>query len=207
VERTTKLHKSARRDIEAFEERAKSYEHGWRGRLHKRIIERSVDLVLSTGDEPNKALDVGCGTGYFLRTLAMRCPTAIELVGVDPAGPMVEVATASTSDPRLSYLGRVAAEHLPFEDREFDVVTAITSFDHWSDQRLGLAECSRVLKPDGRLVVVDLFNPLLAPTLVTTHRGKARTKRRVERLLKGAGFDELEWRGLYSTWIRAVVAR
>ncbi|MGB9112978.1 MAG: class I SAM-dependent methyltransferase [Acidimicrobiales bacterium] len=198
---------SVRRDIEAFEVRANSYENGLRGRLHKRIIERSVDLVLSTGHEPNKALDVGCGTGYFLRTLAIRCADAGELVGVDPAAPMIDVATQLTSDPRLSYLARVGAEHLPFEDDAFDCVTAITSFDHWSDQRLGLTECARVLEPGGRLVLVDLINMLLAPTLVTTHRGKARTRRRVQRLLGATGFDDLEWHGLYSTWIKAVVAR
>ncbi len=198
---------SVRRDIETFEERAKSYEHGLRGRLHKQIIERSVDLVLSTGDEPKKALDIGCGTGYFLRTLAIRCPEAQELVGVDPAAPMIDVATDLTNDPRCSYLARVGAEHLPFEDGAFDWVSAIMSFDHWSDQRLGLTECSRVLKPGGRLVLVDLFNMFLVPTLVTTHRGKARTRRRVQRLLRDAGFDDLEWHGLYSTWIKAVLAR
>jgi ubiquinone/menaquinone biosynthesis C-methylase UbiE len=197
----------ARRDVEAFAMRAKAYEHGFLGRLHKQIDERSVDLVLSTGREPEKVLDIGCGTGFFLRTLALRCPNAVELVGVDPAAPMIEVATELASDPRISFLGGIGAEHLPFEDDEFDVVTAITSFDHWSHQRSGLMECLRVLNPGGRLVLVDQFNVLLMPTLLTARRGKACTKHRVERLLKDARFDNLEWHGVYRTWIKAVVAR
>jgi ubiquinone/menaquinone biosynthesis C-methylase UbiE len=40
----------------------------------------------------------------------------------------------------------------------FDLVVSVTSFDHWSDQQAGLAECHRVLVPGGRLVLVDQFS-------------------------------------------------
>jgi ubiquinone/menaquinone biosynthesis C-methylase UbiE len=197
----------ARRDLRAFEARAAGYEHGFLGRLHRQIDDRTIELLLASTSEPKKVLDIGCGTGYFLRSFAARIPNAVELVGVDPAAPMIDVATASSNDSRLSFLGRVGAEHLPFENGAFDAVTAINSFDHWADQRLGLTECWRVLRPGGRLVLVDLINLALAPTLVTTHRGKARTKRRLRRLLVGSGFDELQWHRLYSPWVKAVVAR
>ncbi len=193
------------RDIEAFEQRAQKYERGLLGRLHKEIIKRSTELVLTSGPEPRRVLDVGTGTGFLLRELARLCPDASELVGVDPAQQMTEVATAKTNDPRVSYLAGVGAEHLPFEDGAFDVITAVTSFDHWADQRLGLFECHRVLAPGGRFVLVDLFNVCFYPTLLLTHRGKARTKRRATRLLRRCGFQTIEWRGLYSTWMKAVV--
>jgi ubiquinone/menaquinone biosynthesis C-methylase UbiE len=196
-----------RRDLRAFESRASRYEHGFLGRLHRQIDDRSIDLVLAIDPEPDKVLDIGCGTGYFLRSIAARCRSALEFVGVDPAAPMIDVASTSGNDSRLSFLARVGAEHLPFENGTFDIVTAINSFDHWSDQRLGLTECWRVLKPTGHLVLVDLFNLALLPTLITTHRGKARTKRRVQRVLAGTGFGEFEWHRLYSTWIKAVVAQ
>jgi ubiquinone/menaquinone biosynthesis C-methylase UbiE len=57
-------------------------------------------------------------------------------------------------------------------------VISTTPFDHRADQRTGLAECARVLAPDGCLVLADLFSVLLLPTLLAGRRGKARTRRR-----------------------------
>lgn len=176
------------------------------GRLHAEVASRTLELVLSHNAAPRRVLDVGCGTGLFLRSLAARSPDTTELVGVDPAAAMIDVATSKTEDARIEYLSHVGAEHLPFEDRAFDVVIAINSFDHWADQRLGLTECFRVLAPDGSLVLVDLITRLLLPTLLVTHRGKARTKRRVARLLREAGFEDAQWHPGYSVWIKAVVS-
>ena len=77
---------------------------------------------------------------------------------------MVEVARAMASDMRLSFnVG--FAEHLPYESTSFDLVLSTTSFDHWHDQERGLAECARVLEPEGYLVLADLFSRCLLPTL------------------------------------------
>lgn len=197
----------ADRDVEAFARRAHKYESGVLGRMHKQIALRSVELVLKSGPPPKRILDVGCGTGYLLRELEQRCPEAVELTGVDPANEMIRAAVAASATTKVNFLEGVAAEHLPFEDAAFDVVTATNSFDHWSDQRLGMRECHRVLVPGGRLVLVDLFTPILAPTLVASHRGKARTKRRVNALLANAGFEDPDWQTLYANVIKAVVAQ
>jgi ubiquinone/menaquinone biosynthesis C-methylase UbiE len=154
---------------------------------------------------PRRVLDIGCGTGQLLRTLATRYPKADELCGLDPAPTMVAVAEAAADDPRLNFVTGVA-EHLPYPDRHFDLVLATTSFDHWSDQRAGLAECARVAAPSGRLVLVDQFSILLGPTLVGDRRQKARLRGRVDRLLSAAGFASWRWHGLYTPLIRAVVA-
>ncbi|HUA95935.1 MAG TPA: class I SAM-dependent methyltransferase [Acidimicrobiales bacterium] len=193
------------RDVTAFADRAPGYEQGWLGRMHRDIAERTVDLALSTCPRPRRVLDIGCGTGYLLRSLASRCPGAIALHGVDPAAPMVEVARTSADDDRLHF-SSAAAEHLPFVDGTFDLVVSTTSFDHWSDQQAGLGECSRVLVPGGHLVLVDQFSLWLSPTLVITHRGKARTKRRCSRLLRAAGLRRPAWHELYSVIVKAVTA-
>jgi len=196
---------TAHRDVEAFDERAPGYDRGWLGRLHHEIADRTAALAASLVPAPRRVLDIGCGTGYLLRSLAVRYPEAIELVGVDPAPSMIEVARRSSGDERLWFAGGVA-EHLPPGDRRFDLVVSTTSFDHWSDQRAGLGECARVLAPGGRLVLVDQFSRWLAPTLLTSRRGKARTRGRATRLLWRAGFSSPRWHRLHAVIINAVTA-
>ncbi|MGH9092718.1 MAG: class I SAM-dependent methyltransferase [Acidimicrobiales bacterium] len=193
------------RDVAAFHERAPRYEHGRLGELHREIADRAADLALAAGAPPQRVLDVGCGTGYLLRSLAARLPEAGRLTGVDPAPGMVGVATAAAGDARIGCAVAVA-EHLPFPDGAFDLVVSTTSFDHWSDQRAGLAECARVLAPGGRLVLVDQCSRWLLPTLVGDRRGKARTPRQLVRLLDGAGFSGIRWQRLYAVVIGAATA-
>jgi len=94
---------------------------------------------------------------YLLRRLGALLPAAVQLVGIDPAPSMIEVARAESADERLSFSVGVA-EHLPFLDQTFDLVVSTTSFDHWSDQQSGLSECARVMTPGGGLVLTDQFS-------------------------------------------------
>jgi ubiquinone/menaquinone biosynthesis C-methylase UbiE len=192
------------RDIRAFDERAGGYEHGWLGRLHHDIAERTTSLVLSVKPEPARILDVGCGTGYLLRLLAERCPGAVELRGIDPAPAMIGAATtAADGESRLTFqLG--SAERLPLLNASVDLVVSTTSFDHWADQRVGLGECARVLVPGGHLVLVDLFSNWLALTQVGNRARKARTRRRATRLLRAAGFGPPAWHCVYARIINGV---
>src|SRR6185437_13258598 len=191
--------------VDAFEARARGYEDGWLGRLHTEIAERTAGLALATVPDPRRVLDVGCGTGYLLRALASRRPAIERLDGVNPAPTMVAVAEASTATGRLHCRTGVV-EDLPYPDGTFDLVVSTTSFDHWSDQRAGLGECARVLRPGGALVLVDQFSTWLAPTLMVTHRGKARTRQRCTRLLIDAGFRPPTWHPLYTPLVKAVTA-
>jgi SAM-dependent methyltransferase len=193
------------RDVTAFGERAPRYEQGWRGRLHHEIADSTAALAQATRRSPRRVLDVGCGTGYLLRGLAGRYPQAHALIGVDAAPAMVEVAAAHAPDERVG-LSVAVAEALPFPAGAFDLVVSTTSFDHWSDQQQGLAECHRVLDPGGRLVLVDQFSGWLLPTLLFGRAGKARTPRRAGQLLAAAGFRSLAWHRLYALIIQAVTA-
>jgi ubiquinone/menaquinone biosynthesis C-methylase UbiE len=140
------------RDVQAFDERAASYESGRHGQLHKEISDRVVELALSRVPAPRRILDVGCGTGYVLRQLAARLPQASEFLGVDPAPKMTEVARSASADERVHFVPGTA-ERLPAGDSAYDLVVSTTSFDHWTDQAAGIRECARVLAPDGTLVL------------------------------------------------------
>ena len=193
------------RDVAAFGERAQGYDEGWRGRMHHQIADRTVDLALTCVPAPRRILDVGCGTGYLLGRLAARAPQAEVLAGIDAAPAMIEVARAAAADDRTRFV-MGTAEQLPWPTETFDLVVSTTSFDHWADQRTGLAECVRVLAPDGFLLLTDLFSALLLPTLLAGRRDKARTRRRAVHLLTAAGLHSPHWHRLYAVIIQAVTA-
>lgn len=103
----------------------------------------------------DRVLDVGCGGGHILRALAERRED-VTLQGVDLSHEQIGRARK-----RLAGFGdRVQVEtgnamDLPLEDQIFDIVYSCASIKHWPDQALGLAECARVLKPGGQLVIVE----------------------------------------------------
>jgi len=194
------------RDVQAFDERAVGYEAGWRGGWHRDIVGRTADIALACAHEPPRVLDVGCGTGLLLRLLASRLPRATELVGVDPAPHMVEVAQAAGAGDARIRVHRGVAEELPFADASFDLVVSTTSFDHWADQRAGLRECARVLAPGGWLVLTDLFTLWLWPTLLMGRQGRARTRGTATCLITAAGFRSPVWHRTYATILQTVTA-
>jgi len=193
------------RDVQAFDDRAASYESGRHGQLHKEISDRAVRLALSQVPAPRRVLDVGCGTGYVLRQLAARLPGASEFLGVDPAPKMIEAARAASSDERLNFTQGIA-ERLPADESVYDLVVSTTSFDHWTDQAAGIRECARALAPGGTLVLTDQFSSLLWPTMLGSRRGKARTRSRAGRLITAAGLRDPQWHPCYAVIIRSVTA-
>jgi ubiquinone/menaquinone biosynthesis C-methylase UbiE len=118
---------------------------------------------------------------------------------------MVKTANVITQDDRLTFAVGVA-EQIGYPDDAFDLIVTTTSFDHWSDQQAGLRECARVLRRGGQLVLVDQFSRMLMPTMLTSRRGKARTRSRATSLLLRAGFCSPHWHRLYAVIVHAVTA-
>jgi ubiquinone/menaquinone biosynthesis C-methylase UbiE len=104
-------------------------------------------------------IDIGCGTGATLRRAADFVTNGV-LIGIDPMPRMLEIAREKTADHPAGdsvefRLG--SAENLPIDDDFADFVFAFDTFDHWRDKERGLVEVHRVLRPDGRFVVVKDF--------------------------------------------------
>lgn len=101
-------------------------------------------------------VDIGCGTGCALRHASDQVTNG-SLIGIDPVPRMIEIAqekTAGHSAADLIVYHQASAEELPIEDASADVVLAFDSYDHWQDQPGGLGEVRRVLKINGRFVVL-----------------------------------------------------
>ncbi len=95
-------------------------------------------------------VDLGCGTGYWLPVYAA---DAGHVVGIEP-DPALRAAAARRVTPTLDVLAG-SAEHIPLADSSADVVHARFAYFFPPGTEAGLTEVLRVLKPGGRLVVVD----------------------------------------------------
>jgi ubiquinone/menaquinone biosynthesis C-methylase UbiE len=129
-----------------------------RGR-ERAIREETIQLgALQSG---MTVLEVGCGTGT-LALLAQKTVSSGQVYGIDPSAAMIRVAQAKAARQGRSVDFRVSAiEALPFNDATFDVVFASLMIHHLPDslKQPGLAEVYRVMKPGGRLVIVDMKPP------------------------------------------------
>jgi hypothetical protein len=102
--------RAAADDVAAFERRAAGYDGGRLGEWHRRLAGKVAGLVRGLEPTPEAVLDVGCGTGQLLRALARSMPDGTRLVGADPAGAMIAVASAAPNPPDQVSFVRAAAE-------------------------------------------------------------------------------------------------
>ena len=112
------------------------------------------ELAASLFDESDTVLDMGTGAGLLLPALLEK---ASNVIAVDSSITMLEMARRSAGElsSRCDFrLGDL--EHLPIADGEVDAVMACMVLHHLSTPAKALAEAGRALRPDGRLVVVDL---------------------------------------------------
>ena len=143
-----RLSPGLRRRIKAsFEEAAGDEEH-FPSTIDPRIYH--VQLILEYFGEltGKRVLDVGCGKGRFARVLAERHPLA-RIWGLDISEAMLKFAP-----PGIRVCAGSMTE-LPFPDGAFDASYATESLEHAVEIPAAVSEMCRVLKPGGRLVIID----------------------------------------------------
>lgn len=129
--------------------------------LHHRWRERAADLArLRPG---GRALDVATGTGDLAIALARRVGPSGEVVGSDFSEGMLERARAKDHAVRWEQANALA---LPYADGTFDAATVGFGARNFSDLRQGLGEMARVVRPGGRLVVLEITTPTRPPLSV-----------------------------------------
>lgn len=126
--------------------------------LHHRWRQRAADLArLSPGD---RALDVATGTGDLAVELATRVGPGGEVVGSDFSEGMLAVARRKAPELRWEWGN---ALELPYEDDTFAAATVGFGARNFSDLDRGLAEMARVVRPGGRVVVLEITTPTRPP--------------------------------------------
>jgi demethylmenaquinone methyltransferase/2-methoxy-6-polyprenyl-1,4-benzoquinol methylase len=126
--------------------------------LHHRWRERAADLA---GVGPGgRALDVASGTGDLAVELARRVGPAGTVVGSDFSEPMLDRARQKSSAVRWEWAN---ALELPYPDGGFDAATVGFGARNFSDLDRGLAEMARVVRPGGRVVILEITTPQRPP--------------------------------------------
>lgn len=159
----TSFWKARRRNLAHVDplDQARSEFDAWSRTYDQSLLQRyffgpSHRLMLSQmSDADLNVLDVGCGTGRWAELVLNAWPTA-KVTGLDLSQEMLRKAEprAAIYPDRLD-LVHGDAQGLPFDDATFDLVTCSHSFHHYPDQRGVVAEMARVLKPGGRVMIVD----------------------------------------------------
>jgi len=100
-------------------------------------------------------LDVGCGTGRWAEMVVNYLPHS-EVWGLDLSDKMLEhAAVRARGYPGRMHFSQGDSQSLPYHDASFDLVTCSHSFHHYPDQLKVVKEMRRVLKPGGRIMLVD----------------------------------------------------
>jgi ubiquinone/menaquinone biosynthesis C-methylase UbiE len=168
------------------------------GPSHRVLIGRIRALV---GNARFRLLDVGCGTGVFAARVREEFARS-EVWGVDLVASMLSKGRHRWNGPA----GRAIpvqgdSERLPFATGSFDLVTSSNSFHHYPRQDVAIQEMRRVLRPGGRLLIIDgyrdgpwgwfIYDFCVASIEGEVHHASAR---RFRELMAQAGFQAIAQR-------------
>ena len=127
-------------------------DQGWRCTLARMALR----------EETNAILDVACGTGDVSLGLRKKAPRA-RIVGIDFSQAMLDLAKVKIDRAQAGIeLVAASAEELPFFQADFDLLTIAFGIRNVVDKKKALAEFYRVLKPHGRLAVLEFSQPQAA---------------------------------------------
>ena len=127
-----------------------------------RIWRRNAIRVISDTDKSLRVLDVACGTGDFSIGIAKASSAESSVTGVDLSENMLETGRKKVLKARLEdkiVLETGDCEHLHYADMTFDRVSVAFGVRNFEHLELGLKEMLRVLKPGGKLVILELSLP------------------------------------------------
>ena len=130
--------------------------------------------------------DIGCGTGNVAEILS---PCVQEVIAVDPSEPMLRAARKRLADCRNIRFAHGSLSDLPVDDASAHAATLVLVLHHVSDPENALREVRRILKPDGRILIIDMLehdHTIFKQSMGHAHLGF--NPDTVKQLLSDAGF-------------------
>ena len=184
------LAERARIASESFRQKGADWDEMRALDLPAQAVEDALLSLVPTGPR-GRLLDIGTGTGRVLELLA---PRVREGLGVDASKAMLALARARLSAPGLAHCAVRLADmyRLPLADRSFDTVVLQMVLHHAEDPAGAVQEATRVLSPNGRLLVIDLAeHDRTDLTGKLAHRWSGFSDDTIIRMFTSAG---VEWR-------------
>lgn len=150
--------------------------------------------VLGLIDPTLVAGDLGCGTGQLTETIA---PYVRQVIAVDDSVDMLDAARRRVGERPNVVIRRGDLEALPLEAGELDFAMLALVLHYSPDPAMALAEVARVVKPGGRLLVVDMLpHQREEYQQQMGHVWLGFSEKQMSRFLTGAGFDDVRIREL-----------
>jgi ubiquinone/menaquinone biosynthesis C-methylase UbiE len=192
--------------VEFYDRVAPEYD-AWAGGLHGRVAAKLVDVT--SPRRGDSVLDVGCGTGLVTHLLAESVGAKGSVVGIDLSARMLDLARPRAR-ANTTFMA-MAAEHMVFRDRSFDLITYGQSLPYLIDPLASLEEAVRLLRPGGRVALSlhrrslqteaqDLFYKVLGDLAIRHHmrvpehspeRSVFGERENLPRLLDELGFEKI----------------
>ena len=167
----------------------------WIMRLLNRENANMNDLTMEQMNlQPREyVLEIGVGGGYLMdKIAATQIPDFI--AGIDPSTDVLQIGKKKFSRQiKQGYieLQQASGESLPYSDRFFNKICTVNTIYFWSDPKLVLDECDRVLKPNGKLVICYNSSAFLEESKLTQHGFNAYEVEELESMMETSGFTNI----------------
>lgn len=136
---------------EQYDRMADVYDQRWNNYIAKSLSFLKYWVQISA---EATVLDIGCGTGEFERLLLTENSQQM-ITGVDISEEMLLVAKQKCRTyPNVSFQNASVSD-LPFADNTFDVIVSASAFHYFDNPDIALKEMRRVVKPEGKVVMLD----------------------------------------------------
>jgi ubiquinone/menaquinone biosynthesis C-methylase UbiE len=136
---------------EQYDQMSVVYDQRW-----SHYISRTLQFLKAWAElsRTDKVLDVACGTGEF-EQLILTEHSEQNMVGVDISERMLAIAQQKLQAYPNVTLSLASVVDLPFADQSFDVIVSASAFHYFENPAIALAEMKRVLKPNGKIIILD----------------------------------------------------
>jgi ubiquinone/menaquinone biosynthesis C-methylase UbiE len=185
------------KDFKRFNDWSKKYD---KSILQFLVFRNSHDMFIRNllqDNRPFRILDVGCGTGEFALKLKGNKKDA-NIYGVDISTDMIKVAKGKTKFNKDMDFRVGDVEDMPYDNNYFDYITCAHSFHHYPNKRKAIREMYRVLKDNGKVMIIDgykdrLLGKFIFDFIIKKHEVNVHHlhSKQFQRIMKRIGFKDI----------------